>query len=90
MAERLRQQFAKLSLGNRWIGSIPILSAIFIKRKKMKPTGAFRLSKSTKRVLATMNTGMASHFKKMMIEAELAEKVQVRAPRQRDNNSSKE
>ena len=27
LAERLRQQFAKLSLGNRWIGSIPILSA---------------------------------------------------------------
>jgi len=55
----------------------------------MKPTGAFRLSKSTKRVLATMNTGMASHYKKMMVEAELAEKVQVRAPRQRDSNSSK-
>ena len=30
LAERLRQQFAKLSLGNRWIGSIPILSAKFI------------------------------------------------------------
>ena len=28
LAERLRQQFAKLSLGNWWIGSIPILSAI--------------------------------------------------------------
>ena len=27
LAERLRQQFAKLSLGNRWIGSIPIPSA---------------------------------------------------------------
>ena len=33
LAERLRQQFAKLSLGNRWIGSIPILSAIFKKEK---------------------------------------------------------
>jgi len=89
LAERLRQQFAKLSLGNWWIGSIPILSAIFTKRKKMKPTGAFRLSKSTKRILATMDTEMASHYKKMMIEAELAEKVQVRAPRQRDSNTSK-
>ena len=56
----------------------------------MKPTGAFKLSKSTKRVLATMDQSMASHFKKMMIEAELAEKVQVRAPRQRDNNSNKD
>ena len=28
LAERLRQQFAKLSLSNRWIGSIPICSAI--------------------------------------------------------------
>jgi hypothetical protein len=27
LAERLRQQFAKLSLGNRWVGSIPTLSA---------------------------------------------------------------
>ena len=28
LAERLRQRFAKPSLGNRWIGSIPIPSAI--------------------------------------------------------------
>lgn len=33
LAEWLRQQFAKLSLRNRRIGSNPILSAIFLKGK---------------------------------------------------------
>ena len=34
LAERLRQQFAKLSLGNRWVGSIPTLSAKYNKKVK--------------------------------------------------------
>jgi hypothetical protein len=53
----------------------------------MKATSAFRLSKSVKRVLATMpNKEASSHYKKMMIEAELAEKTIVRMPRTRDAN----
>ena len=48
----------------------------------MKATGTFKLSKTSKRILATIsNKEAAGHYKRMMIEAELAEKVQVRIPR---------
>ena len=40
----------------------------------MKPNKDFKLSKSTKRILALMDGEKRSHWKKMMIEAEVAEK----------------
>ena len=40
----------------------------------MKTNGDFKLSKSTKRVLATMPTEKRGHWKGMMIEADIAEK----------------
>ena len=40
----------------------------------MKTNKYFRLSKSTKRVLATMQGEQKGNWKKMMIEAEVAEK----------------
>lgn len=40
----------------------------------MKTNKDFRLSKSTKRVLATMSTEKRGHWKGMMIEAEVMEK----------------
>jgi hypothetical protein len=38
----------------------------------MKTTSNFKLSKSTKRVLATLPTEMRSNFKRMMIDAEVS------------------
>jgi hypothetical protein len=40
----------------------------------MKTGKDFRLSKSTKRVLATLPNGVRGHWKSMMIEAEVLEK----------------
>ena len=40
----------------------------------MKTNKDFKLSKSTKRILALMDGEKRSHWKKMMIEAEVAEK----------------
>lgn len=40
----------------------------------MKPNKDFKLSKSTKRVLATLPTSMRGYWKGMMIQAEMAEK----------------
>ena len=40
----------------------------------MKTGKDFRLSKSTKRVLATLPNGVRGHWKSMMVEAEVAEK----------------
>lgn len=40
----------------------------------MKTNGDFKLSKSTKRILASMPQDKRGHWKKMMIEAEVAEK----------------
>jgi hypothetical protein len=40
----------------------------------MKANKDFKLSKSTKRILATMSDGKRGQWKTMMIEAELAEK----------------
>jgi hypothetical protein len=38
----------------------------------MKTTSNFKLSKSTKRVLATLPTEMRGNFKRMMIDAEVS------------------
>jgi len=38
----------------------------------MKTTSNFKLSKSTKRVLATLPTDMRGNFKHMMIDAEVS------------------
>jgi len=40
----------------------------------MKTNKDFNLSKSSKRMLATLPTGVRGHWKKMMIEAEVLEK----------------
>ena len=40
----------------------------------MKTNKDFSLSKSSKRILATLPTSMRGHWKKMMIEAEVLEK----------------
>lgn len=40
----------------------------------MRPNKDFKLSKSTKRLLATLPNGIRGHWKSMMIEAEMAEK----------------
>lgn len=77
----VRQQIANLSLGNRWIGSIPILSAIYTERTitMMKPNKTFKLSKSTKRMMCSIvNTEQRNQFKRMMIQAELAAGVIVK------------
>lgn len=54
----------------------------------MKPNKDFRLSKSAKRVLATMTPEKRSLWKKSYIEAELSEKMakfaKIREPRTED------
>jgi hypothetical protein len=40
----------------------------------MKTNKDFKLSKSTKRILATLPDGLRGYWKNMMIEAEVAEK----------------
>jgi hypothetical protein len=40
----------------------------------MKTNGDFKLSKSTKRILSNLRGENRGHWKKMMIEAEVAEK----------------
>ena len=40
----------------------------------MKPNSDFKLSKETKRILSRMHGEQRSHWKKMMIDAEMAEK----------------
>jgi hypothetical protein len=41
---------------------------------KVKTNGTFKLSKSTKRIMATMaNSNNRNHYKGMMIDAEVAE-----------------
>lgn len=39
----------------------------------MRTTGAFKLSKETKRILASMPQDKAGDYKRMMIDAEVAE-----------------
>jgi hypothetical protein len=40
----------------------------------IKTNGTFKLTKSTKRIMATMaNAGDRNHYKRMMIDAEVAE-----------------
>ena len=76
------------------IGSNPILSANFIKGKKYmaRTNSNFKLSKSTKRVLASSNFKTdeeRNHYKKMMIQAEHASSIPFRAPKSR-NEAPKE
>jgi hypothetical protein len=77
---------------NRSIGSNPILSAN-LKGKIMARTNSnFKLSKSTKRVLASSNFKTdeeRNHYKKMMIQAEHASSIPFRAPKSR-NETPKE
>ena len=40
-----------------------------------KPNKDFKLSKETKRILALMDGEKRSHWKKMMIDAEISEKM---------------
>lgn len=40
----------------------------------MKTNKDFKLSKGTKRILATLPSGLRGHWKNMMIEAEVLEK----------------
>jgi hypothetical protein len=40
----------------------------------MKTNKDFRLSKTSKRILSTLPTGLRGHWKGMMIDAEVAEK----------------
>ena len=84
MAERLRHQFAKLTFRKGRIGSNPILSAKlskFLKREIMyiKPSKTFKLSKTTKRRMATIVDPVELHaYKNAMIQAQLASEVVVR------------
>jgi hypothetical protein len=39
----------------------------------VKTNGTFKLSKETKRLLATMPDSKRNHYKKMMIDAEISE-----------------
>ena len=53
----------------------------------LKPNSTFKLSKTTKRMLALTkwkNKDQSDAWKRSMIQAELAANVQVRTPRQRD------
>ena len=45
----------------------------------LKPTGAFKLSKTTKRMLSNfVDKESRNHWKLMMIQAELAEKIVIK------------
>jgi hypothetical protein len=55
----------------------------------LKPTSTFKLSKTTKRILALTkwtNKEQRDSWKRSMIQAELAEKIVVKVP-QRDKNA---
>ena len=56
-----------------------MLRQILIKGKNMKPGKTFKLSKTTKRMVALMKgatTDQRNQFKNMMIQAELAAAIQ--------------
>ena len=82
------ERIANPSPVERWVlGSSPSLSAN-IKRKCMKPTASFRLSKETKRSLALSkwtSLDQKHAWKRSMIQAELAASQPFRAPRQRND-----
>lgn len=52
----------------------------------MKPTSSFNLSKTSKKLIATTPKNQRSHFKKMMIQAELAAALK---PAYRDRKENK-
>ena len=70
------------------IGSNPILSANLKGKYMAKTNSNFKLSKSTKRVLASSNfktDDERNHYKKMMIAAEHAASVPFRMPKPRND-----
>ena len=85
LAEWLRQQFAKLSFRNGRIGSNPILSAKFEKENCMpKATSSFKLSKTSKRLIAThTDNHKRGEAKRAFIEAELYAAIQPRISKNR-------
>jgi hypothetical protein len=54
----------------------------------MKTTGDFKLSKESKRILALMPDSKRSHWKSMMIEAEVLEK-RAKLAKLKENKSEK-
>ena len=52
----------------------------------MKPNKDFKLSKQTKRILARMDGEQRTHWKKMMIDAEISEKM-AKAAKIKERNS---
>lgn len=79
-----RQQIANLNNA----GSNPVThSNYFYQGTKMTPTKTFKLSKTTKRRMATMaNATERNDYKAAMIRAELAASVTVRSSKDRENN----
>jgi 16S rRNA A1518/A1519 N6-dimethyltransferase RsmA/KsgA/DIM1 with predicted DNA glycosylase/AP lyase activity len=54
----------------------------------LKPTGAFKLSKTTKRMLSNfVDNESRNHWKRMMIQAELAEKIVIK-PSKKERGTS--
>ena len=52
----------------------------------LKPTAAFKLSKTAKRMIANcVDANKASHIKRLMVQAELAEAIQPRSPKRRES-----
>lgn len=52
----------------------------------MKPTASFKLSKSTKRSLATIiDPIQRSAFKRAMIDAELTSRIQIKPSKRKEN-----
>jgi hypothetical protein len=66
------------------VGSTPTLSTIFIKGKKMKPGPNYKMTKQSKRFLATIvDPHKRASFKAGSIQAELAALVQPRREKNR-------
>jgi len=54
----------------------------------LKPTGAFKLSKTSKRLLCNFdNKEDRGHWKRMMIQAELASKIVIKSAPKRDGGT---
>jgi hypothetical protein len=56
----------------------------------MKTNSVFKLSKETKRILASMPLDKSSHYKKMMIDAEVCEAKAKLAKIKPNTNTNKE
>jgi hypothetical protein len=54
----------------------------------LKPNGTFKLSKTSKRMLCNFaNKEERGHWKRMMIQAELAEKIVIKSAPKRDSGT---